>query len=109
MPSQNLFLAVALISGVTFLLRAAPLTFLAKYTFPPVVRRSLEYIPVSILSVMLVTEIFIRNGQIYFNPRDPFPWAALLTFVVAFTSRNFILTVILGILSSALLKLFIGA
>ena len=108
MANQDLVMTVALMSLVTLLLRAAPLTFLARFQFPDVVRKSLEYIPVSILSVMLVSEVFVKKGQIQINLVDPSLWAALFTFFVAFTTRNFILTVILGILSSALLKLVIG-
>ena len=107
MTHSQLLLTIILMSLVTLVLRVGPLVFLEKFNFPEIVRNSLEYIPVSILSVLLISEIFMKKGYFQFRLTDPFVGAALFAFPVAFLTRSLTLTVVLGVVSSAIFRLIL--
>ena len=79
------FLMLAVMAGVTYLVRMLPLVFFRKKIKSPFLRSFLYYIPYAVLSVMTVPAIFYSTGSV---------WSAVFGTVVAvllaFFSRSLI-------------------
>jgi branched-subunit amino acid transport protein len=82
---------------VNYLLRLAPLAVLSKVRLPRPIERWLSFIPVSVMSALVVGEVLHPNGT------WPAPWAnahllaAIPTGLVYLRTRSFITTSVLGI------------
>lgn len=90
---------------VTWLPRILPFLFVRAVTLPSVVLRWLHYIPVCILSALVFDAIFEHNGAVV--TIDWLYAAALLpTFIVAIWTKSLSLTVVIGVGTMAVLRLF---
>jgi len=105
---SKIIVAILLMSVVTFLPRFLPLFFLAKRKLSPLAENWLSYVPVAVLSALLGPVLFIKEGQFTLTlSSNPYFWAALPTFTVAMLTRNMVLSVLTGMGSMALLRLFL--
>lgn len=90
---------------VTWLPRILPFLFVRTVTLPDIVMRWLKYIPVCILSALVFETIFHVDGA--FVTID---WlhatALLLTLFIAIWTKSLSITVIVGVVTMALLRLF---
>ncbi|OCS83003.1 AzlD domain-containing protein [Caryophanon tenue] len=98
---------VGLIIGcmlVTWLPRILPFLFVRAITLPPILLRWLQYIPVCILSALVFDSVFEKRGNIVV-----IDWlhviALVPTMLVAVKTRSLSLTVIVGVVTMALLRL----
>jgi branched-subunit amino acid transport protein len=93
--------------AVTAIPRIAPLILLSGRDIPQLARRWLSLIAPAILSALLLPELILDNsGQIspvlsFINPRM---LAAIPAFIVAFLTKSLFLTVVAGIVASAILR-----
>ena len=90
----KMFLLVLTMAGVTFVIRAIPLTFFRKKIENRFVRSVLYYIPYAVLSAMTFPYIFYSTGNVY---------TALVGTVVALiaslTKRSLIVVAVLSCLA----------
>lgn len=102
---QHYWLALALMTAVTFLPRLLPLLALSRRPLPEAVRVWLSYVPVAVLAALLGPILFVAPGGVSLQPgTNPYFWAALPAFLIALGTRNMFLTVLAGIVSLALLR-----
>ncbi|MFW6022543.1 MAG: AzlD domain-containing protein [Bacillota bacterium] len=91
---------------VTYIPRVLPLLILSKLDIPGVIIRWLKYIPAAILAALLAPNLFMIDGEIAVNLKNVNLLASIPTFVVAFYKKNIFMTIIVGVLSVIILKLF---
>lgn len=72
--NANPFLYIAVMAGVTYIIRALPLTLLRRQIETPFLRSFLYYVPYVALSVMIFPAILWASSNL---------WAGLAAFVVA--------------------------
>ena len=90
---------------VTWLPRILPFLFVRTVTLPDIVMRWLKYIPVCILSALVFETIFHADGA--FVTIDWLHAAALLlTLFIAIWTKSLSITVIVGVVTMSLLRLF---
>jgi branched-subunit amino acid transport protein len=86
---------------------AGVLTFLTRFSFiaisgrwyPPAgFRRALQFVPVAVLTAIIVPELFAEGGKLAFSPINPRFIAAAVALAVAAKTRNTILTIVVGML-----------
>lgn len=105
--SLNYFVLLAIIlSGlVTWLPRITPFILTKYKDLPPIVVRFLNFIPIAIIFSLIVSTI-IEPGK---NGLYHIKWLELLallpTTLVAIRTKNILLTVLIGIISMAFLRL----
>ena len=63
--THNVFIYIACMAGVTFLIRVLPLTLMRKEIKNVTVRSFLYYVPYTVLAVMTVPAIFYATGSFY--------------------------------------------
>jgi branched-subunit amino acid transport protein len=86
----------------TFLLRALPLTVLSRVTLPEWLHDWLRLVPGAVLAASLAQAIFAPEGDLLLRWRNPYLLAALPAVLVAWRTRNMILTMLSGMATYAL-------
>jgi branched-subunit amino acid transport protein len=83
---------------VTYLPRLLPVWLLSSRKLPPLVIAWLRFVPVAVLSAMLLPSLLVSDGQLDFSGGNLFLWAAIPTFLVAWKTRSLFGSVIVGML-----------
>lgn len=100
-----LFLVVGL---GTFALRLSFIELYGNLRVPPLVSRALAYVPASVLAALVLPAVVYPEGHGDFvlgNPQIP---AAILAAVVAWKTRNTVLTLVVGMGALWGLKMVMG-
>lgn len=96
MDQQTIFLTILGMMAVTYAPRALPVLALARRTLPETVIRWLGFIPVAVLSAMLVPSLVMTERGLDFSAENIFLWAALPTFAVCWRTGSFVGAVVTG-------------
>ncbi len=95
--TENFFLYLLVMAGVTYLVRMIPLVFMKKRIENRFVLSFLYYIPYAVLTVMTIPAIFFSTGNL------PSAAAGLLVALLLAWNRRGLLTVAVGASGAALL------
>lgn len=107
MSSQSIILVIIGMALVTYLPRMIPLVYLADKKLPAWLNEWLGYIPVTVLSALLLPILFVNDysENIFTNI---YLLAAIPSFAIAYLSRNIFATVLVGMGSVVLMRIFLG-
>jgi branched-subunit amino acid transport protein len=103
-----LWLTLFLIGGLTFLTRLSFILLLEKWTAPQWFRRGLRFVPLAVLPALILPELFIRENVLALTPDLPRLAASIAASLVAWRTKNILLTILVGALVFYLLKLFLA-
>jgi branched-subunit amino acid transport protein len=79
--------------------------FANHFRFPPLIERALAFVPVAVLTAIIVpTILFPKNDQLDLSWRNPALVAGLLAAVVGRVSRNLFATIGIGMAAFLLLR-----
>ncbi|MCR8657582.1 AzlD domain-containing protein [Paenibacillus endoradicis] len=94
---------------VTWLPRIAPFILVKKVVLPEVMMKWLSYIPICILTALIVENVWTIDGKgiTAISIDLPFLYALIATVIVAIWSRSLSLTVLVGVIAMALVRYFI--
>lgn len=106
---MNIWLVMVLGGLVTFGMRFSLIYLLAEGGFqvPETMRRALHYVPPAVLSAIIFPELFLRNGSIDLSMENTRLLAGLAAVLVAWFSRNTLVTIIAGMAVLFLLQYFL--
>jgi branched-subunit amino acid transport protein len=97
---------VFLLGGVlTFGMRFIFIYLLGRFEFPETLRRALQFVPPAVLSAIVVPELLVRSGQIDLSPSNFRLLAGAVAVLVAWRTKNTLLTILGGMLVLVLLEL----
>ncbi|MBZ4646944.1 MAG: hypothetical protein PWR27_1077 [Petroclostridium sp.] len=102
---QKIILAIIGMSLVTYIPRMLPLVILSKFEMHPLFLKWLKYIPVAVLSALLVPGILLSDKNLAVSLDNKNFLASIPCFLVAAKTKNLFFTVLAGIVSMFLLKL----
>lgn len=92
-------------SIVTYLPRVLPIIVLSKTKIPEWFMRWLKYIPIAVLSALLVPEIMISENAVNLSLENKNLLAAIPCFLIAYKTKNLFITVITGIIAMLVMNL----
>jgi len=92
---------------VTALPRIIPFIMVKNMTVPPFVMKWLSYIPICILTALVVEHIWIVEEGSQLRIDIPFITALIPTIIVAIWSRSLSITVLTGVICMAFIRFFI--
>jgi branched-subunit amino acid transport protein len=106
---MNIWLVMLLGGLITFGIRFSLIYLLAegRFEIPEAMRKALHYVPPAVLSAIIFPELFLHNGVMNVSLENTRMLAGLIAIVVAWFSRNTLVTIIVGMLALFLLQLFL--
>lgn len=84
--------------AVTFGVRYASLALTGRFPLPASVIRLLNYVPVAVLTALVVPYVVIRDGQPALGPDNAYLVGAIIAILISYTSKNLLLTIAGGLL-----------
>jgi branched chain amino acid efflux pump len=95
----SIWLVILLGGLVTFAIRFSFIYLFGRFHIPETIRRSLHYVPPAVLSAIVFPELFLRDGTLYLSVHNVRLMAGLVAIVVAWYSKNTLLTIVIGMLA----------
>lgn len=93
---MNIWAVMVSIGALTFLTRLSFIALAGRWDAPPLFRSALRFVPVAILTAIVVPELVMHKGTFDFSLTNPRLLAGVLAIFVAWRTRNTVLTIIIG-------------
>ncbi len=104
---MSIWLVIFLGGLITFGMRLSFILALAHFEVPELVRRALRFVPAAVLSALIMPGLLMPAGHLDFS-FDNHRWlAGVLTLIVAWRTRNVLLTIVAGMASIVLLQMLL--
>jgi branched-subunit amino acid transport protein len=101
--------AVILLMGVvTYATRVGFIGVARQFEIHPLLRRSLEYVPVSILAALVFPVVLAPAGSLQLSAGNEYIWATIVTAVLALTTRRPWIAIVLGVVSLVVIRRLFG-
>ena len=102
---MNIWLVLLLGGLITFGMRFSLIYLFGRFDVPQTMRRALHYVPPAVLSAIIFPELFYREGVLDIAFSNTRLLAGLIAILVAWFSKNTLLTIIVGMLALLILQL----
>lgn len=93
---MNEFLLILGMMVVTFSVRYPVMAIVGRIQLPERVFRALRYVPVAVLTAIIVPELFIRDGHFAITIANAYLVGGMVSIIVAWRFHNLLLTIIIG-------------
>ena len=103
---MNIWLVLLLGGLITFGMRFSLIYLFGRFEFPGTIRKALHYVPPAVLSAIIFPELFIRDGMLNLSFDNHRLLAGLVAVLVAWFSKNTLITIIAGMIALFLLQFF---
>jgi branched-subunit amino acid transport protein len=104
---MNIWLVMLLGGLITFLIRFSFIYLFGRFEIPETIRKALRYVPPAVLSAIIFPELFLHDGAINLSLENTRLLAGLVAILVAWFSKNTLVTILAGMVALFLLKLFL--
>lgn len=107
---MNELLLIAGMTLVTFGVRYPVLVLVGKVPLPPAVLRALKFVPPAVLTAIIAPAVlFPRSAQLELGIANEYLVAAIIAALVAWRTRNVLLTILIGMPALLLWRWLMGA
>ena len=100
----TLWLTIIAMGLVTFAIRLSLIALLGRFEVPPLISRGLRFVPPAVLSAIALPELLQPGGQLNLSLGNARLLAGLIAVLMAWRTRNVLLTVGVGMLALWLLQ-----
>lgn len=104
---MNIWLVMLLGGLITFGMRFSLIYLFGRFEIPPTLRKALHYVPPAVLSAIIFPELVFYNGALNLSIANTRLLAGLVAILVAWFSKNTLITIIAGMIALFLLQLFL--
>lgn len=108
MDQQAVFVVMVGMLLVTYLPRLLPVLLFSSRDLPPLIVAWLRFVPVAVLSAMLLPSLILADNQLNLRVNNIYLWAAIPTFLVALKTKSLFGAVIVGMGVVAFFRYFGG-
>ena len=98
------WLLIAGMAVLTFVPRYIPFGLAGKVSIPPLMSQALSYVPIAVLTVIIVQTTLIRDGEVVLTVQNHYLIAAITAFFVSLITKHQFLAIGLGLVSFLVLK-----
>lgn len=102
---MNIWLVMLLGGLITFAMRFSLIYLFGRFEVPETMRKALHFVPPAVLSAIIFPELFLHDGSFNVSLENTRLLAGLIAIVVAWFSRNTLITIIVGMAALFLLQL----
>lgn len=103
MTETSIFIMIIGVSLASLLPRILPIALLSRVTFPPLLSRWLSYVAPAVLGALTALSVLAPKGTINISVDNIFIWAFIPTLFFAVKTRSLFISLLVGIISMALL------
>jgi len=103
---MNIWLVILFGGLITFGMRFSLIYLFGRFQVPETMRRALHYVPPAVLSAIVFPELLLRDGTLYLSLENFRLMAGLVAILVAWFSKNTLVTIIAGMVALFLLQFF---
>ena len=103
---MNIWLVFLLGGLLTFGMRFIFIYLLGRFEVPEMMRRALRFVPPAVLSAIVVPELLIRSDRLNLSLMNFRLLAGIVAVLVAWRTKNTLLTILGGMLALLLLEFF---
>jgi branched-subunit amino acid transport protein len=103
---MNIWLVMLLGGLITFGIRFSLIYLFGKFQVPETMRNALHYVPSAVLSAIIFPELFLHDGTLNLSFDNTRLLAGLVAIVVAWFSKNTLITIVVGMAVLFLLQFF---
>ena len=104
---MNIWLVFLLGGLLTFGMRFSFIYMLGKFEVPDALRRMLRFVPPAVLTAIVVPELLVQSGQVNFSMTNTRLLAGLVAVLVAWKTKNTLITILAGMVALLLLEFVI--
>ncbi|MDW7652286.1 MAG: AzlD domain-containing protein [Bacillota bacterium] len=101
---ERFILIILGMAAVTYLPRFLPMYVLTRLEIPQIVIAWLRYVPVAVLSALIIPGILTAERQIYLSAGNAYLLASIPAFFVAWRTKNMMFTVTAGMTAVLILQ-----
>jgi branched-subunit amino acid transport protein len=100
----NVWLIMLLAGILTYAIRLSFILFYGKKSMPARLQQGLRFVPPAVLSAIIFPELLMREGELDLSFGNPRLLAGILAALVAWRTKNVILTIVAGMVVLLLLQ-----
>ncbi len=104
---MNIWLIMVAVGVLTFATRLSFIALLEHANIPHGVRRALRFVPIAVLSAIIAPELAAYNGALHLSLFNPRLLAGIFATVVAYKTKNVILTIVAGMAALWILQIWL--
>jgi branched-subunit amino acid transport protein len=101
---MNIWLVMLLGGLITFAIRFSLIYLFGRLHIPETMRQALRYVPPAVLSALIFPELFFHEGMLDLSLDNTPLLAGLVAILVAWISRNTLITILAGMLALFVLQ-----
>src|SRR5579862_7333787 len=105
---MTLWLMMLVIGGVTYAIRLSCIGLLGQKEMPAFLSKALRFVPITVLPAIIMPQLFLRNNALALSIQNPRWMAGILAAIVAWRTRNVLLTIAVGMVALWALEFVIG-
>lgn len=106
---MNIWLVILVGGLLTFLIRLSFIYLLDRVNVPDWFKRGLRFVPAAVLSAIILPELFAPGGTLAIPWRNPQLLSGVAAVLVAWRTKNIILTLLAGIIVLLAARAWLGA
>jgi branched-subunit amino acid transport protein len=95
---MNLWWIIIGMGLITFALRLSLLAVAGRLAIPRIVEKGLRFAPAAVLSAIVFTEVLQPDGRLDVSPGNPRLVAGIVALIIAYRTKNVLLTIAGGML-----------
>ena len=105
---MNIWVIMIIAGLLTFATRLSFIFLLDRIKVPDWFRRGLRFVPMAVLSAIILPELTSPNGTLFLSWRNPQMLAGMLAILVAWKTKNVLLTILAGLVALVAFQLLLG-
>ena len=105
---MTLWLMLLVIGAITYAIRLSCIGLLGQREMPALLLKALRFVPIAVLPAIILPQLFLRNNTLVLSLQNPRWIAGMLAGVVAWRTRNVLLTIAVGMVALWVLQFLVG-
>jgi len=106
MSDTDILFMILGVSAVSLLPRMLPVALLSRWDFPRLLQKWLSFVAPAVLGGLAAISVLAPQGYIDLRVANIYIWSAIPTFIIAIKYRSLFYTLLMGIITMALLYNF---
>ena len=103
----NIWVVMVAIGVLTYLTRLSFISLHNRWEPPALFRRALHFVPVTVLTAIVVPEVLAHGGALNVSPLNARLVAAVVAIFIAWRTKNTVLTIVIGMAVFWLVQYFV--